>query len=80
MTLAELETAFWACDYTATTRGVDATPVAICSAVYDELKSAKFAGDFGELLAWWKENKAAEHQRIAAGQPKAAVERVDTSF
>src|SRR4051812_48731770 len=40
-TLAELESAFWACDYLATTRGVDATPVATCGAVYDELKALK---------------------------------------
>ena len=80
MTVADLEAAFWMCDYLATTRGVDATPIAICSAVYDELKATKFAGDFNELLAWWKENKPAEHERIAVEQSEGAVERVDTRF
>ena len=43
---ADLEKAFWLCDYTATTRGIDATPVAICSAVWDEFKQTRFAGSF----------------------------------
>lgn len=75
--VAELETAFWLCDYVATTRGVEATPIAICGAVYDELKTVKFAGDFAELLAWWKQNKVLEHRKIASEQPEAAVERID---
>src|SRR5947208_2103017 len=57
MTLAQLESAFWVCDYVATIGGVDATPIETCSAVYDELKALKFSGDFTELLAWWKDNK-----------------------
>jgi hypothetical protein len=76
-TLAELESAFWACDYVATTRGVDATPVAICGSVYDELKTLKFGGDFGELLVWWKQNKPAEHERLAREERDLAIERVD---
>ena len=80
MSVEDLETAFWGCDYVATTRGVEATPIAICSAVYDELKAVKFAGDFGELLGWWKENKVAEHQRIASEEHERAPDRVDTRF
>ena len=75
--LAELESAFWACDYVATTRGVDATPVAICTEVYDELKTLKFGGDFGELLAWWKQHKPAEHARLAREERDSGIERVD---
>ena len=67
---------FWACDYIATTRGVDAAPVALCSEVYDELKTVRFGGDFSELLAWWKENKPAQHERIAREEHEA-VDRVD---
>jgi len=78
--VADLEMAFWACDYIATTRGVEATPVAMCSAVYDELKAMKFAGDFGELLDWWKLNKAVEHQKIASEQWDTAAERVDMRY
>ena len=80
MTVDDLETAFWACDYVATVQGVEATPIAICSAVYDELKAVKFAGDFGELLHWWKANKAAEHRRMASEEREPSAERVDTRF
>jgi hypothetical protein len=55
------------CDHAATTRGMDATPVDICSAVYDELKATKFKGDFEQLLIWWQQNKSAEHARLASG-------------
>ena len=76
-TVSELESAFWACDYVATTRGVDATPAAICQAVYDEIKTLKFRGDFDELLAWWKQNKPAEHARLAREERDSGIERVD---
>jgi hypothetical protein len=64
---ADLEEAFWICDYTATTVGMGATPIGLCSAVYDELKARKFNGDFEQLLYWWRQNKPAEHARQAAG-------------
>jgi hypothetical protein len=51
-----------------TTRGVHAIPVAICSAVTDQLKHDKFGGDFQELLVWWRQNKPAEHQKLAAAE------------
>jgi hypothetical protein len=78
--LSDLEAAFWVCDYVATTRGVEATPVAICGAVYDELKTVKFAGDFGELLDWWKQNKLTEHRKIASDHGDATVERIDMHY
>jgi hypothetical protein len=62
----DLERAFWVCDYTATTRGVHAAPIELCSAVTDELKHEKFGGDFEQLLKWWQENKPAEHQKLAS--------------
>ena len=70
----DLESAFWACDYVASTRGVDATPVATCGAVYEELKKVKFGGDFLELLAWWKLNKHVEHERMALEERLTAIE------
>jgi hypothetical protein len=63
---ATLEQAFWLCDYVATKRGIDATPIAACTAVYAELRDARFSGDFEQLLAWWRENKNAEHQKMEA--------------
>ena len=65
---ADLEEAFWICDYTATTVGMGATPVDLCSAVYDELKARKFNGDFEQLLYWWRQNKPAEHARQVPGR------------
>jgi hypothetical protein len=63
--MGELERAFWACDYVATTHGVLATPVAACRYATEELKQQKFGGSFAQLLEWWRANKAAEHRRLA---------------
>jgi hypothetical protein len=63
--MVELEQAFWACDYVATTSGVQATPVAACRYVTEELKVRKFGGSFGQMLEWWRANKPAAHRRIA---------------
>jgi hypothetical protein len=71
--LAEIERLFWLCDYVATTRGVDAAPVDACSAATEELKNAKFGGDFMVLLAWWQGKKPEEHARVA--QRLGPVER-----
>lgn len=61
--LAALENAFWYCDYVATTRGVLAAPIAACQLATNELKARKFGGRSGDLEAWWRENKAVEHER-----------------
>jgi hypothetical protein len=63
--VANLEQAFWVCDYAATMRGMHATPVTICSAVTDELKNEKFGGDFEEMVKWWQKNKLVEHQKLS---------------
>jgi hypothetical protein len=63
---ADLEKAFWVCDYTATTRGIDATPIAVCSAIWDEFKQSRFGGSFEDLLAWWQVHKVAQHGALAA--------------
>lgn len=62
--LTDLETAFWVCDYLATKRG--AGDVSTCTQVYEALKERKFAGDFDKLVVWWRQNKVAQHQNIAA--------------
>lgn len=61
----QLEKAFWVCDYVATTEGVLAAPLAACRFVNEELMRLKFAGDLDALLHWWRENKAAEHLKLA---------------
>ena len=63
--LTQVERVFWLCDYVGTTRGVDAAPVDTCVAATEELKNAKFGGDFMALLAWWQGNKPEEHARLA---------------
>jgi hypothetical protein len=77
VTRAELEGAFWICDYAASTRGVTATPVELCGAVYEQLKNTRFGGDFLQLLVWWRENKLLEHQRLAAQDRSSRLEAVD---
>jgi hypothetical protein len=61
--LSVLENAFWVCDYVATTRGM--SDISTCTAVYEALKDQKFAGDSDALVAWWRQNKAAQHQNVA---------------
>ena len=62
--LTDLENAFWVCDYLATTRG--SSDIAACTAIYEAVKERKFGGDFEKLVAWWRQNKAEQHQSIAA--------------
>jgi hypothetical protein len=69
---AELEAMFWTCDFVATTRGVYATPIELCSAATDELKNTRFGGDFMELQRWWKLNKSAQHERLTTGHRVSA--------
>jgi hypothetical protein len=61
---AELESAFWACDYVATTRGVLATPAAACRHATESLQREKFGGSFPAMLEWWRVNKVARHEEM----------------
>lgn len=67
---ADLERAFWMCDYLATVSGIYATPISTCSAVMAELMTVKFGGDFERLLVWWQKNKKSEYQRLEAASAK----------
>lgn len=68
--LADLEEAFWSCDYVATTRGVASADVVTCGAIYYVLKERKFDGDLDKLVSWWRQNKIAQHEKLAlVGQP-----------
>ena len=62
----DLEHAFWACDYVGTTYGVSAAPVAFCSETTSALLQQNFGGDFDQMLAWWRQNKVAQHARLQA--------------
>lgn len=68
--IAALESAFWYCDYVATTHGVLAAPMAACQYATSELKARKFGGSHKALVAWWEENKAAEHERMRGSGPR----------
>ncbi len=63
---ADLEKAFWICDHAATNHGVDGGMAIACGVITEDLKMKKFNGDFDLMLAWWRQNKAAEHQALAA--------------
>jgi len=62
------EKTFWACDYAATTRLMDADEAAACSTNYEDLKNGRFDGDFRAMLEWWKKNKLDEHRAVAAAE------------
>jgi hypothetical protein len=70
---ADLEKAFWICDHAATNHGVDGGMGIACGVITEDLKVRKFNGDFNLMLAWWRQNKAAEHQALATvGRPTAS--------
>lgn len=64
MSMADLEKAFWACDYAASTGSVVGPAASRCSAFTEELKGRKFDGDFDAMLGWWRERKPAEHAQL----------------
>jgi len=63
---ADLEKAFWICDHAATNHGVDGGTGIACGVITEDLKMKKFNGNFDLMLTWWRQNKAAEHQALAA--------------
>jgi len=65
----DLERNFWLCDYAGTVTGVDSGTALACSAITEELKNRKFNGDFEGFVAWWRENKQAEHRAIQTAIP-----------
>lgn len=72
--LADLEKAFWSCDYTATAAGVSAAPIELCSTITEDLKIRKFDGDYDEMVKWWRENKIAAHRHLAEQKRNVADE------
>lgn len=70
---ADLERAFWVCDYAGTHLGVDPATGAACVAITEALKQSKFDGDYDALLAWWRMHKPAQHRALAAGMRDGAA-------
>jgi hypothetical protein len=70
-----LEKAFWACDHAATVGPIDTDSAIACGSVTETLKQRRFDGDFGAMLAWWRQHKEAEHLALATngGTPRTEV-------
>ena len=60
---AEIERMFWDCDHAATTRPMAPIDAMACSVATELFQRVAFGGDFGALLAWWREHKAVEHAK-----------------
>ena len=60
----ELERLFWMCDYAATAGTLQDNEIEMCGAAIEQVKVARFDGDYDKLLAWWRLNKEAEHQAL----------------
>ena len=60
----ELEQLFWMCDYAATAGTLQENEIEMCGAATEQVKVARFDGDYDKLLAWWRVNKEAEHQAL----------------
>ena len=69
---ADLEKAFWICDHAASNQGVDGAAAFTCGAIYETLKVSKFNGDFDLMLAWWRQNKSAQHQILTTADRAVA--------
>ncbi|MEJ8811169.1 hypothetical protein WKW77_08830 [Variovorax ureilyticus] len=55
--VAELKTVYLTCEQAAARTILDMAAAAFCSRYAEELLRRGFAGDFNQLLAWWREAK-----------------------
>jgi hypothetical protein len=79
LSIADLEKAFWICDYNATEKGINAVPIDFCSRITEDFKNEKFHGDFEELTNWWRQNKLAAHESLREQERRGdAFERPHT--
>lgn len=70
-TPAQLKSAYLQCERQAQSTLLDFATAARCSLIYEELKRRVFDGDFERVLAWWREQRAAE---VAAARSGTAAE------
>ena len=76
--LADLEKAFWICDYEATTYGVGNVDAEACLVVTEGLKRVKFGGDFEALVDWWRDQKYGVYDPLErAREAQAAKESAE---
>ena len=64
LSAGNLESAFWVCDYVASTHGMQYVSMDLCGAITDLIKTEKFGGDYDEMVRWWQEHKGVEHLRL----------------
>jgi hypothetical protein len=67
--LAEVENAYWNCEYTAGHALLELTEAEACSEAFEYLKKHKFQGDFKGFLLWWQDNKHRELSRRRGRTP-----------
>lgn len=66
---AEMEKAYWDCEFAAIKGQISLDAAAACNEIYEHLKNSKFEGRFDRFLVWWKENKIRElSSRARRGQ------------
>ena len=58
---ADLETAFWDCDFASTKDMLGLGDAANCSFVFERVKATKFNNDFKQFMKWWADNKKTQH-------------------
>lgn len=58
-----LEELYWDCDYAATSYALDLDTGALCTVTMEKLKAEKFDGSYPKFIEWWKQQKAAEHEK-----------------
>ena len=58
---ADLEKAYWDCDFATTQTMLGGDEAMYCSQIFEKLKADKFGGDFDKFMAYWRENKKREH-------------------
>ena len=76
--LADLERAFWICDYEATTYGVGVVDAEACGIVTEGLNRVKFGGDVDALVDWWRDQKYGVHDAFErAREAQAAKESAE---
>ena len=60
LSAAEVEKAYWDCEFTATQGIVSYEDAPLCSELFEHLKENKFLGDFKQFLIWWQQHKDQE--------------------
>jgi hypothetical protein len=65
--VAQLKTAYLACDEQASEHVLDIGSAMLCSQIAEALKQRAFDGDFTRLIEWWRVAKA-ERRRLASAR------------